>query len=119
MPGEMLRVRDFHDVSRPLEGSSAHRMRTMRDSLVRGVRVARRDQDFARMVGAAAGRKTQLMNFTSFVRFEEASATGQLATPPPRSRNPAASSGQAPKRTRATHPAGGPERRTPPSSNTR
>jgi hypothetical protein len=29
MPGEMLRVRDFHDVSRPLTRSSAHRMRAM------------------------------------------------------------------------------------------
>ena len=40
MPGEMLRVRNFHDVSRPLEGSSTHRMRAMRDSVVRSVRGA-------------------------------------------------------------------------------
>ncbi len=70
MPGEMLRVRDFHDVSRPLEGSSTHRMRTMRDSVVRSVRGARRDQNFARVAGAATGRRAQLMNFTSFIRCE-------------------------------------------------
>jgi len=70
MPGEMLRVRNFHDVSRPLERSSAHRMRTVRDSLVRGVRRARRHQDFTRVVGAAAGRRAQLMNFMSLIRCE-------------------------------------------------
>ncbi len=70
MPGEMLRVRDFHDVSRPLEGSPTHRMRAMRDSVVRGVRGARGDQDFARVVGAATGRRAQLMNFASFIRCE-------------------------------------------------
>ena len=70
MPGEMLRVRDFHDVSRPLEGSPTHRMRTMRDSVVRRVRGACRDQNFARVVGTAAGRRAQLMNFTSSIRCE-------------------------------------------------
>jgi hypothetical protein len=70
MPGEMLRVRNFHDVSRPLEGSPTHRMRAMRDSVVRSVRGACRDQNFARVVGAAAGRRAQLMNFTSSTRCE-------------------------------------------------
>src|SRR5713226_10022271 len=70
MPGEMLRVRNFHDVSRPLKGSSTHRMRTMRDGVVRGVRGTRRDQDVARMVGTATGRRAQLMKFTSSIRCE-------------------------------------------------
>jgi len=70
MPGEMLRVRNFHDVSRPFEGSSTHRMRTMRNGVVRSVRGARRDQNFARVVGAATGRRAQLMNFTSSIRCE-------------------------------------------------
>ena len=70
MPGEMLRVRHFHDVSRPLEGSSAHRMRTMRDSLVRGVCGTRRDQNFSRVVRAATGRGAQLMKFKSSNRCE-------------------------------------------------
>src|SRR4029077_17539625 len=68
MPGEMLRVRDFHDVSRPVEGSSTHRMRKMRDSVVCSVRGARRDQDFTRVVGAETGRGAQLMAFTSSMR---------------------------------------------------
>ena len=70
MPGEMLRVRNFHDVSRPLERPSAHRMRTMRDRVVRSVRRARRDQNFARVAGATEGRRAQLMKFTSVIRCE-------------------------------------------------
>src|SRR5260370_39472487 len=70
MPGAMLRVRNFHDVSRPLQWTSTHRMRAMRDSLVRSVRGACRDQNFARVVGTATGRRAQLMNFTSFIRCE-------------------------------------------------
>jgi len=70
MPGEMLRMRHFHDVSRSLERSPAHRMRKMRDSVVRGMCGTRRDQNFTRVVGAAAGRRAQLMNFTSLIRCE-------------------------------------------------
>ena len=52
--GEMLRVRDFHHAHGPLEGPSTHRMRALRNYLVRGVSRSRRDQDFARMVGTTA-----------------------------------------------------------------
>jgi hypothetical protein len=37
MSGEVLRMWDLHDVSRPLEGPSAHRMREMREGVVRGL----------------------------------------------------------------------------------
>ena len=47
MPGEMLGMRHIHDVSRPLEGPSAHRVREVRKSVVRCVHRPHRDENFA------------------------------------------------------------------------
>src|SRR6266567_2788603 len=60
LSGEMLRVRDVHDVSRPYEGPSAHRMRAMRKSLVRGLRCAHRGKDFFTVDRPTANRAAQL-----------------------------------------------------------
>jgi hypothetical protein len=58
--GEMLRVRDIHHASGPLEGPSTHRMRALRNCLVRVVHKSHRGQDFARVVGSTASRAPQL-----------------------------------------------------------
>jgi hypothetical protein len=58
--GEMFRVRHLHHVHGPVEGPSTHRMRALRNSLVRPVYKSHRGQDFARMVGAATSRAAQL-----------------------------------------------------------
>jgi hypothetical protein len=58
--GEMLRVRHVHDVHGPLEGPSTHRMRAMRNCLVRAVHKSHRGHDFARVVGPATRRASQL-----------------------------------------------------------
>jgi hypothetical protein len=58
--GEMLRMRDLHHGDGPLEGPSTHRMRALRNYLVRGVSRSCRGQDFASMVGATACRGAQL-----------------------------------------------------------
>ena len=58
--GEMFRVRDFHDVHGPLEGPSTHRMRALRNYLVRPVYKSHRRQDFARVVGATTIGGAQL-----------------------------------------------------------
>ena len=50
LPREVFRMRHLHDVSRPFARPSTHRMREMRDGLVRGLRRACRGEDFARMV---------------------------------------------------------------------
>jgi hypothetical protein len=47
MPGEMLGMRDIHDVSRPFEGPSAHRVREMRKSVVRCLHRSRRGENFS------------------------------------------------------------------------
>ena len=60
--GEMFRVRDFHDVYGPFEGPSTHRMRALRNCLVRAVHKSRRGKDFARMVGSTARRAPQLID---------------------------------------------------------
>lgn len=52
LSGEMLRVRHLHHVARPVEGPSAHRLREMRDRVVRGLRRSRRGQDFTRVAGS-------------------------------------------------------------------
>ena len=59
--GEMLRVWDVHHGDGPLEGSSTHRMRALRNNLVRGVHWSSRGEDFARMVGATTSRDPQLI----------------------------------------------------------
>ena len=58
--GEMLRVRDFHHAHGPLEGPSTHRMRALRNYLVRPVYKSHRRQDFTRMVGPTTTRAAQL-----------------------------------------------------------
>ena len=58
--GEMLRVRDIHHAHGPLEGPSAHRMRALRNCLVRAVHKSHRGQDFARVVGSTTRRTAQL-----------------------------------------------------------
>ena len=58
--GEMLRVRDLHHGVGPLERPSTHRMRALRDSLVRGVSRSHRGKDFSPMVGAITSRIAQL-----------------------------------------------------------
>ena len=58
--GEMLRVRDIHHASGPLEGPSTHRMRALRNCLVRAVHKSRRGQDFTRMVGPTTSLGAQL-----------------------------------------------------------
>ena len=52
LSGEVFRMRDVHDVSGPFARPSAHRLREMRDGVVRGLRRACRRQDFSRMVGS-------------------------------------------------------------------
>ena len=59
--GEMLRVRDVHHAHGPIEGPSTHRMRALRNCLVRPVHKSRRGDDFARMVGPTTSRTPQLM----------------------------------------------------------
>ena len=59
--GEMLRMRDVHHAPGPFEGPSTHRMRALRNCLVRAVYKSRRGQNFARMVGATASCAPQLM----------------------------------------------------------
>ena len=56
MSCEVLRMWNIHDVSRPLEGSSTHRMREMREGVVRCLHRAHRGEDFARVVEATARR---------------------------------------------------------------
>ena len=58
--GEMFRVRHFHHVHGPLEGPSTHRMRALRNCLVRAVHKSHRGQDFARVVGTTTHRAAQL-----------------------------------------------------------
>ncbi len=58
---EMLRVRHLHDVHGPIEGPSTHRMRALRNCLVRAVHKSHRGQDFTRMVGPTTCRAAQLM----------------------------------------------------------
>jgi hypothetical protein len=58
--GEMLRVRHIHDVHGPIEGPSTHRMRALRNCLVRAVHKSHRGQDFTRMVGPTTRRSAQL-----------------------------------------------------------
>ena len=57
---EMLRVWDIHHAHGPLEGPSTHRMRALRNCLVRAVHKSHRGKDFARMVGSTARRAPQL-----------------------------------------------------------
>src|SRR5260370_34936234 len=52
MPGEMLGMRHLHDVSRPFERPSAHRMPEMRKSVVRCLHRSHRGENFARVVEA-------------------------------------------------------------------
>jgi hypothetical protein len=59
--GEMFRVRDIHHASGPLEGPSTHRMRALRNCLVRAVHKSNRGKDFARMVGSTTSRAPQLI----------------------------------------------------------
>ena len=61
--GEMLRVRDVHHGDGPLERPSTHRMRALRNSLVRAVHKSCRGKDFARMVGATEDRIAQLSSY--------------------------------------------------------
>lgn len=62
--GEMLRMRDLHHVHGPFEGPSTHRMRALRNNLVRGVHWSRRGQDFTRMVGSTPSVGAQLIDLT-------------------------------------------------------
>lgn len=62
LPGEMLRMRHLHNDSRHVEGPPTHRMRAVRESLVRGLHRSLRGEDFARMAGADAGVTPQLMD---------------------------------------------------------
>ena len=66
--GEMLRVRDVHHAPGPFEGPSTHRMRALRNCLVRAVHKSRRGKDFARMVGSTARRAPQLINLMAVHR---------------------------------------------------
>ena len=59
--GEMLRVRHLHHAHGPFEGPSTHRMRALRNRVVRAVHKSCRGHDFARMVGPTASRTPQLM----------------------------------------------------------
>ena len=61
--GEMLRMRDVHHGDGPLEGPSTHRMRALRNYLVRSVYRSRRSENFARMVGATEDRIAQLSSY--------------------------------------------------------
>ncbi len=47
MPGEMLGMRNIHDVSRPFEGPPTHRVREMRKSLVCCLHRSHRGENFA------------------------------------------------------------------------
>jgi hypothetical protein len=60
--GEVLRVRDIHHASGPFEGPSTHRMRALRNCLVRAVHKSHRGKDFARMAGSTASRAPQLID---------------------------------------------------------
>src|SRR5436305_3984418 len=46
LPGEMFRMRHLHHVSRPFARLSTHRLRDMRDVVVRGLHRAGRGRDF-------------------------------------------------------------------------
>ena len=58
--GEMFRVRHFHHGDGPLQGPPTHRMRALRNYLVRGLHRSHRCEDFTPMVGPAAHRVAQL-----------------------------------------------------------
>lgn len=47
MPGEVFGMRNIHDVSRPFEGPSTHRVREMRKSVVRRLHRSHRGENFA------------------------------------------------------------------------
>jgi hypothetical protein len=57
---EVFRMWDVHHGVGPLQGPSTHRMRALRNNLVRGVSRSRRRENFSPMVGATAHRGAQL-----------------------------------------------------------
>ena len=59
--GEMFRMRHVHHGDGPLEGPSTHRMRALRNSLVRGMSRSRRRENFSRMAGPTASRAAELI----------------------------------------------------------
>ena len=67
MSGEVFRMRDLHDVSRPLAGPSARRVREMRDGVVRGVSRTLRGKDFAAMAGTDAGAQRRAPQLTALI----------------------------------------------------
>ena len=61
-PVKCFECGDVHHAHGPFEGSSTHRMRALRNCLVRPVHKSRRGKDFARVVGPTAHCVAQLID---------------------------------------------------------